>query len=329
MFFRKLSTVMLVVTALALGACVTTQTSSSSSAGSEIQAKPVAKPGLSPRQRLRRALEQLEEGNEDVARVELVAYLNASPSSKTARSLLRQIDTPTEDYFPTASREITLEAGQSLSTIAKTYLGSAVEFYALAKYNDIARPKRMIPGQVVAVPLTEKAQMAFAAADFTGDGVGDSAGAKLSDAELGSALAGDVAADTATSQALELEAEPGESIGQTAIGEMDGNPVASGMEEDAVSDMSVTDADSIVEDLEGELSELGEEALIEEVAAPAVPALDVEATHRRAINAYRSQDLDTAIALWDEILAVDPDYESARLYRSQAQALKERLRRLN
>ena len=64
------------------------------------------------------------------------------------------------------------------------------------------------------------------------------------------------------------------------------------------------------------------------VAAIAAPTIDIDALHREAINAYRSQDLDRAIELWNQILAVDPAHESARLYRSQAEALKERLQRL-
>lgn len=59
------------------------------------------------------------------------------------------------------------------------------------------------------------------------------------------------------------------------------------------------------------------------------PAVDPDALHREALNAYRAQDLDRAIALWDQVLEVDPNHESARLYRTQAIELQNRLRRLN
>ncbi|GAB5414975.1 MAG: hypothetical protein Cons2KO_25780 [Congregibacter sp.] len=278
---------------------------------------------------MRRALEQLEEGNEDVARVELVAYLNASPSSKTARSLLRQIDTPTEEYFPSASREVALEAGQSLSTIAKTYLGSAVEFYALAKYNDIARPKRMIPGQIVAVPLTEKAIAAFDALDngaVMGEELTEEAASDIDATAVAPGTTAPEAADTPLLSNSNDEAS-GDMQAVRDQGELADDD---GSEPTAPSpDVSDVADDSGSDESDEELSESGEEALIDEIATPTVPTIDIEATHRRAINAYRSQDLDTAIELWDQILEVDPHYESARLYRSQAQALKERLRRLN
>jgi len=56
---------------------------------------------------------------------------------------------------------------------------------------------------------------------------------------------------------------------------------------------------------------------------------EMHALHREALNAYRAQDLDKAISLWDQVLAIDPDYENASLYRSQAIELKEKLTRIN
>ena len=95
--------------------------------------------------------------------------------------------------------------------------------------------------------------------------------------------------------------------------------------EEARTEEAVTSAVDEPQD-DGEAVEDGVAA----VAAPSLeaPALDIDALHREAINAYRSQDLDRAIDLWNQILAVDPAHESARLYRSQAEALKERLQRL-
>ena len=67
---------------------------------------------------------------------------------------------------------------------------------------------------------------------------------------------------------------------------------------------------------------------------PVIPETDsslaqVETLHREALDAYRAQDLDKAIQLWDEVLRIDPDYERARLYRSQAAELREKLTRIN
>ena len=55
----------------------------------------------------------------------------------------------------------------------------------------------------------------------------------------------------------------------------------------------------------------------------------IESLHKEALNAYRRQNLDKAIGLWDEVLALDPEHENARLYRSQAISLKKKLSNLN
>ncbi|MEO7071540.1 MAG: LysM domain-containing protein [Rhodanobacter sp.] len=48
--------------------------------------------------------------------------------------------------------------------------------------------------------------------------------------------------------------------------------------------------------------------------------------HQRAIVLYRDQQLDPAIALWDRVLAIDPGYEPATVYRTRALELKQRLK---
>jgi tetratricopeptide (TPR) repeat protein len=50
--------------------------------------------------------------------------------------------------------------------------------------------------------------------------------------------------------------------------------------------------------------------------------------HQRAIVLYRDQKLDQAIALWDHVLAIDPGYEAATVYRTRALELKHRLKQL-
>ena len=48
--------------------------------------------------------------------------------------------------------------------------------------------------------------------------------------------------------------------------------------------------------------------------------------HQRAIVLYRNQQLDPAISLWDHVLAIDPGYEPAVVYRARARELKQRLK---
>lgn len=54
----------------------------------------------------------------------------------------------------------------------------------------------------------------------------------------------------------------------------------------------------------------------------------VQKYHKQALAAYRRQNLDQAIALWNKALAIDPNYEPALGYRARALELKKRLHQL-
>jgi tetratricopeptide (TPR) repeat protein len=112
------------------------------------------------------------------------------------------------------------------------------------------------------------------------------------------------------------EPGPGESVSPAAAAEADSQPT------------EVSPTAEPLPDLEPELESELESELDSETgsSSPAVP--DVEAMHREALNAYRAQNLTRAIALWDEVLIIDPDHENARLYRAQAIELQKKLRSL-
>lgn len=117
-----------------------------------------AEVGLTARQRFSKALENLENGEDGQALAELEAYLIDVPRSNSARNLIAQITTDSSQYFPSENFIVNLTSGASLSTLAKKYLGSALKFYALAKYNNITNPSRVNIGQDIKIPLTQLAK---------------------------------------------------------------------------------------------------------------------------------------------------------------------------
>lgn len=117
-----------------------------------------AEVGLTPRQRFTKALKNLENGEDGQALAELNAYLVAVPRSNSAKNIVAQITTDSSDYFPSEHFKINLTSGASLSTLAKRYLGSALKFYALAKYNNIDNPSRVNIGQEIKIPMTQLAR---------------------------------------------------------------------------------------------------------------------------------------------------------------------------
>lgn len=67
----------------------------------------------------------------------------------------------------------------------------------------------------------------------------------------------------------------------------------------------------------------------DEAPAPATAnAARVTEYHEAAVVHFRNQRLDEAIALWDQVLALDPEFEPARGYRTRALELKRRLEEL-
>lgn len=117
----------------------------------------VATPGLSPDARLDLAEHLLQKGDAEHAKVELEACLDDAPDSKAASELLAEIETPLSKLYPKRYFAVTLGRSETLSGLAATYLGDPLAFYGLARYNNIAEPAMIIAGEQIRIPATEDA----------------------------------------------------------------------------------------------------------------------------------------------------------------------------
>lgn len=115
-------------------------------------------PEGTPAERWGRALRLLGRGREDRARSLLASLRGTEAYGARATGLLEQIRTPAREYFPFDYFHVELERGQSLSLLAERYLGDALEFYALARYNGITQPAEVAAGQLIRIPLTPAAR---------------------------------------------------------------------------------------------------------------------------------------------------------------------------
>lgn len=98
------------------------------------------------------AVNLLETGREDQARVELQNALTLDPANKLALNLMRQL---TVDPVATLGREsfaYTVRSSDTLSQIAGRFMGDIYAFYILARYNDIKVPRQVAGGQVIRIP---------------------------------------------------------------------------------------------------------------------------------------------------------------------------------
>lgn len=111
-----------------------------------------AVPGRSPQQRYRAALQALQQGRTPAARVELVALLQEQPTDRRARSLLTEIDVDPRQLYGSDSFSYTIQAGDTLFSLSKRFLKNPLNFYGLARFNDLTLPVELQPGQQILIP---------------------------------------------------------------------------------------------------------------------------------------------------------------------------------
>jgi len=94
----------------------------------------------------------LQKGEEEKAKMKLSMAHHLDPNNKRAKKLLEQINTDPETYLGKEYSHYTVQYGESISKIAKNFLGDSLEFYILAKYNSIKNPNLLKTGQVIKIP---------------------------------------------------------------------------------------------------------------------------------------------------------------------------------
>lgn len=112
-----------------------------------------ATPGLSARDRVRLAVDLLDRGDERRAEAELRAALQEQPNNGAAQRLLQQITADPHTLLTATPRPYTVRQGDSMSALAERYLGDALMFYALARYNDLEAPNQLAAGQRLMIPM--------------------------------------------------------------------------------------------------------------------------------------------------------------------------------
>jgi tetratricopeptide (TPR) repeat protein len=118
----------------------------------EVETIPLPPDSLTPSQRVRKALQQLEHGEYEDARLQLTWALQEKPTLQIATNLLEQMDVDPIDYLGMKSFFYDVEPGDSLSIIAKKFLNDPLKFVVLARYNKLENPSKLAPGQRVRVP---------------------------------------------------------------------------------------------------------------------------------------------------------------------------------
>lgn len=135
--------------ALLLSACATTQPPAPQVS---VAPPPLAAPGLTPRERERRAVEWLNQGRTTEARAELTAALQDEPTAALARKLLMQMDNDPRTLLGEKSFPYTVQRGETFTGLADRFLEDPYLFYALARYNGVAVPAQSQVGGTIRIP---------------------------------------------------------------------------------------------------------------------------------------------------------------------------------
>lgn len=340
-----------------------------------------AQQGLTPRERLQLVMRYLSNGEPDKARVELQEYINTNPKSPRANMLMKQIDQPASSYFPASNFAVTMKKGETISTLARDYLGDVFSFYALAKYNGIEKPAWIDEGQVIKIPGTPEAlehKAALITMEQDGQAVvtepvdGDDMLDQALDSVVEDAGMTEITADDMDGEAMASEGEMSETLMPEELMQ---EAIASGDYVAAVEQLEVmktTEGLSSSEDKSSismyqQAAEQLESTDPERAAAyyyesakvqikygqreEAIPSLKkaveldpgnvsaentlrpiqqefADKYHSEASIAYRKQELDKAIALWNKVIEIKPDHSAAKAYLAQAKELKAKLSEL-
>jgi tetratricopeptide (TPR) repeat protein len=119
----------------------------------EVEVYPPPPPdALPPSKRVRKALDLLEQGDYENARLQLTWALQDKPTLQIALNLLEQMDVDPVEHLGMKSFFYYVESGDSLSIIAQKFLDDPLKFVILARYNKLENPGRLVQGQRIRVP---------------------------------------------------------------------------------------------------------------------------------------------------------------------------------
>ncbi len=107
------------------------------------------------------AINNLEQGNNQQAREVIERVLRVNPQHPTAILLVKLLDVPATQFFKTQRiTQYRVKSGDTLGSIAETWLGNSLYFISLAQLNQISKPTRIKPGTQLQIPVIEISPLA-------------------------------------------------------------------------------------------------------------------------------------------------------------------------
>jgi hypothetical protein len=98
------------------------------------------------------AVALLVDGNVNAARKKLSAMAKRDPSDQRTAALIASLDADPVATLGSRSFAYRVQPGDHMTALAQRFLGDALKFSLLARYNGIAVPNKIAPGQMLRIP---------------------------------------------------------------------------------------------------------------------------------------------------------------------------------
>jgi tetratricopeptide (TPR) repeat protein len=324
--------VLLVSGALSISGCAQLNTQSTSATSDKAAAAPEEQKNMDSQQEapllsLKQIVRLIEEGKHEQALAALKTFLAKDPKNQSARNLQRQLTVDPLKALGPAVSTYTVQSGDTLGGLAARFLGNAMNFIILGRYNHIKRGQDLQVGQTIKIPSVKKLRtlpdepQAAPSREQTVDvpEVEPDGSESSAQVEVHAVPAPVVSAVKPEATAPKAAVKPKSPSGNTqALAAQQAGLAAMQKNRLVEAEQDFSKALAIDPGLEPAKTRVAQ-----------VRQKLVRQYHEAALVAYRKQHLDEAIALWDKALALDPGYEPALGYRARAQELKRRLGQLN
>jgi tetratricopeptide (TPR) repeat protein len=270
---------------------------------------------------LSRVIGLLQDGENEPAEDMLLGLLDDDPDHRLAARLLRQLHEPPESLLGDELTQVVVEPGDTLSGLAERHAGDSMLFVALARLNAIEQPRLLRPGTVLRVPLLEEPP------DENGDSAVSTAESLLAKGQPEHAY--HLVMRVARAGNLD---ERGRSVLLRSAVAVSERHLAEGRVDQADATLDRLQPWAELLDGSGELKRQRDRINVHRLEqegnqTAAMPAL-VDRYHERALTAWRAQEVDEAVACWERVLELNPDFEPAQVYLERAREVQRRLKEL-
>jgi LysM repeat protein len=292
---------------------------------------------------LSQILKLLETGQASQAKTALETYRLKHPKQKLAQRLYRQITDNPESRYGKEYFIYSIKRGDTLGHLAQRYLGDSMEFYGLARYNNIQDPRNIRVGQTIKIPLAHsktahilKQSKALFNQSQWNEGFEHLLLIPSSDPLYKQAQQQFVDGinrfyDSLTTADARQKAEPllQQLLSRTTVHKK----LIKDLLEKLQFEIKLEQSQTLFE------AQRLEEAFEQLVQIKPKNDSDIkryqsladelsEALHRDAVIRFRNQQLESAIQLWNKVLAISPNHQSAKQYRDRALKLNAQLKQI-